>query len=242
MRGRAYKLSAFARRLMALEVRLEGMETAAAQQEAAPMDEEGDEEDEEGGNPSATALEARLDAACTRLQRLVDVLASAGGAAVAPTALHALHAEAGALRTLSRECSALFVWEDGPLLTAMRRGELLLIDEISLAEDAVLERLNSVLDPARTVVLPEKGTELEEVWGAANGSNAGACCAADESLLPLPAPFAAVAHDDDDDDDAAMGPRSASDPSRATPPSRDGLFSAATPSAATPNQPPKFDE
>jgi midasin len=28
----------------------------------------------------------------------------------------------------------------------MKRGELLLVDEISLAEDSVLERLNSVLD------------------------------------------------------------------------------------------------
>jgi midasin (ATPase involved in ribosome maturation) len=58
------------------------------------------------------------------------------------------------------------VWEDGPLLIAMRRGEMLLIDEISLAEDAVLERLNSVLDPARILVLPEKGREIEEVVAA----------------------------------------------------------------------------
>ena len=45
----------------------------------------------------------------------------------------------------------------------MRRGDLLLIDEISLADDAVLERLNSVLDPARTILVPEKGDTLEEV-------------------------------------------------------------------------------
>jgi midasin len=31
---------------------------------------------------------------------------------------------------------------DGPLVTAMRRGDIILIDEINLAEDAVLERLN----------------------------------------------------------------------------------------------------
>jgi midasin len=31
---------------------------------------------------------------------------------------------------------------DGPLVTAMRRGDMILIDEINLAEDAVLERLN----------------------------------------------------------------------------------------------------
>ena len=39
----------------------------------------------------------------------------------------------------------------------MRQGDLLLIDEISLAEDAVLERLNSVLEPERTLFLAEKG-------------------------------------------------------------------------------------
>jgi midasin len=36
---------------------------------------------------------------------------------------------------------------------------VLLIDEISLAEDSVLERLNSVLESDRTLVLPEKGGE-----------------------------------------------------------------------------------
>lgn len=37
---------------------------------------------------------------------------------------------------------APFVWVDGPLVLAMRRGDMLLVDEINLAEDAVLERLN----------------------------------------------------------------------------------------------------
>ena len=35
-----------------------------------------------------------------------------------------------------------FQWVDGPLVTAMRRGDMILVDEINLAEDAVLERLN----------------------------------------------------------------------------------------------------
>ena len=34
---------------------------------------------------------------------------------------------------------------------------MLLVDEISLADDSVLERLNSVLEPERTLVLAEKG-------------------------------------------------------------------------------------
>lgn len=51
---------------------------------------------------------------------------------------------------------ALFEWEDGPLVKAMKQGENFLLDEMSLAEDAVLERLNSVLEPSRTLVLAEK--------------------------------------------------------------------------------------
>ncbi len=57
-----------------------------------------------------------------------------------------------------------FAWEDGPLIKAMRDGDILLVDELSLAEDSVLERLNSVLEPGRTLTLPEKGgSEVEEL-------------------------------------------------------------------------------
>jgi midasin len=54
---------------------------------------------------------------------------------------------------------ALFEWADGSLVTAMKRGELFLLDEISLAEDSVLERLNSVLEPDRSILLAEKGPD-----------------------------------------------------------------------------------
>jgi midasin (ATPase involved in ribosome maturation) len=37
---------------------------------------------------------------------------------------------------------SLFRWHDGPLVQAMREGSFILLDEISLADDAVLERLN----------------------------------------------------------------------------------------------------
>jgi midasin len=67
-------------------------------------------------------------------------------------------------RTVVAECqrelkqiSALFEWSDGPLVNAMTTGDLLLLDEVSLADDSVLERLNSVLEPGRTLVLAEKG-------------------------------------------------------------------------------------
>lgn len=70
------------------------------------------------------------------------------------------HSEAadflGSLRP-SRNRDVLFEWQDGPLTEAMRRGHLFLLDEMSLAEDAVLERLNSVLEPAKFLLLAEKG-------------------------------------------------------------------------------------
>src|SRR5712691_6452750 len=44
----------------------------------------------------------------------------------------------------------------------MRAGDVFLLDEISLADDSVLERLNSVLEPARTIVLAEKGGDNAE--------------------------------------------------------------------------------
>ena len=53
---------------------------------------------------------------------------------------------------------ALFAWSDGSLVRAMKKGEHFLLDEISLAEDSVLERLNSVLEPSRTILLAEKGS------------------------------------------------------------------------------------
>ncbi|PMD41018.1 P-loop containing nucleoside triphosphate hydrolase protein, partial [Hyaloscypha variabilis F] len=54
---------------------------------------------------------------------------------------------------------ALFEWSDGSLVQAMREGQFFLLDEISLADDSVLERLNSVLETQRTILLAEKGVE-----------------------------------------------------------------------------------
>ena len=52
---------------------------------------------------------------------------------------------------------SLFEWQDGALVCSMKQGGLFLIDEISLADDSVLERLNSVLEPEQELVLAEKG-------------------------------------------------------------------------------------
>uniref|UniRef100_A0A1I8PDS0 Midasin n=1 Tax=Stomoxys calcitrans TaxID=35570 RepID=A0A1I8PDS0_STOCA len=51
----------------------------------------------------------------------------------------------------------IFEWTDGPLIQCMQEGSYFMADEMSLAEDSVLERLNSVLEPERTVLLAEKG-------------------------------------------------------------------------------------
>ena len=42
-------------------------------------------------------------------------------------------------------------------MKSMNDGSIFLMDEISLADDSILERLNSVLEPERTLVLAEKG-------------------------------------------------------------------------------------
>ena len=63
------------------------------------------------------------------------------------------------IQNLYQQYVALFEWADGPLVCSMKDGTLLLLDEMSLAEDAVLERLNSVLEPSRTLTLAEKGGE-----------------------------------------------------------------------------------
>ncbi|KAL1551716.1 midasin-like isoform X1 [Salvia divinorum] len=58
----------------------------------------------------------------------------------------------------------IFTWQDGPLVEAMKSGDLFLVDEISLADDSVLERLNSVLEPERKLYLAEKGgSDLENI-------------------------------------------------------------------------------
>ena len=61
---------------------------------------------------------------------------------------------------------SLFEWCDGSLITAMKEGVMFLLDEISLADDSVLERLNSVLEPDRSIFLAEKASEGSAVIAA----------------------------------------------------------------------------
>ncbi|KAK8664402.1 hypothetical protein V6N13_084194 [Hibiscus sabdariffa] len=66
------------------------------------------------------------------------------------------------LDQLNRKWQTIFMWQDGPLVQSMKSGDLFLVDEISLADDSVLERLNSVLEPERKLSLAEKGGNVLE--------------------------------------------------------------------------------
>uniref|UniRef100_A0A452YC03 AAA+ ATPase domain-containing protein n=1 Tax=Aegilops tauschii subsp. strangulata TaxID=200361 RepID=A0A452YC03_AEGTS len=66
------------------------------------------------------------------------------------------------LMHLHQKSKAIFLWQDGPLVQAMKSGDLFLIDEVSLADDSVLERLNSVLEPERKLSLAEQGGSVLE--------------------------------------------------------------------------------
>lgn len=59
----------------------------------------------------------------------------------------------------------LFEWRNGPLVESMIKGSALLIDEINMSNDAVIERLNSVLEPKRTLLLSEKGSVFSDECG-----------------------------------------------------------------------------
>ncbi|EGR30434.1 type a von willebrand factor domain protein [Ichthyophthirius multifiliis] len=66
------------------------------------------------------------------------------------------------LQELFIKSETMFEWQNGPLVESMEQGGVFLIDEISLAEDSVLERLNSVLENERFLLLPEKN-ESEQI-------------------------------------------------------------------------------
>ena len=104
---------------------------------------------------------------------IVQVLASLAGQQLNSLSCHS-NSESGdflgGLRPDRSGGDRLFAWSDGPLVTAMRGGDVFLADEISLAEDSVLERMNSVLEPERRILLAERvgsaGEEQELVTAA----------------------------------------------------------------------------
>ena len=101
--------------------------------------------------------------------------ASAAAGQVSPESAAPQDASQQLRRALQRvnQSTALFEWHDGPLVQAMKSGDHLLLDEISLADDSVLERLNSVLEPGRTLVLAERSTSAS-ASAAKDGSDIAA--------------------------------------------------------------------
>lgn len=108
--------------------------------------------------PTALSTDALTDAYDRALSSLAD----------SDRAVHChsvLHREIQSSRTRFK---ALFEWSDGSIVQAMRNGSFFLMDEISLADDSVLERINSVLESQRSILLAEKGS-LDSFITAAPG-------------------------------------------------------------------------
>lgn len=74
------------------------------------------------------------------------------GPAITPQDVDVLEKIRNNMVMLYQKWRAIFVWQDGPLVEAMRAGNIVLVDEISLADDSVLERMNSVLETDRKLV------------------------------------------------------------------------------------------
>ena len=57
--------------------------------------------------------------------------------------------------------NAKFKWIDGVLLTAMKNGDWIIIDEMNLANQSILEGLNSILDEKQCLFVPELNREIK---------------------------------------------------------------------------------
>jgi midasin len=104
---------------------------------------------EDVGRLLSTTAEKGDDAGLS-LDELIDTFENADLSSVDSSYVKNIH------RQIAHR-SSLFEWMDGKLVRAMKEGDYFLLDEISLAEDSVLERLNSLLEPQRTIFLAEKG-------------------------------------------------------------------------------------
>ncbi|KAG0370064.1 AAA ATPase midasin [Gamsiella multidivaricata] len=113
-----------------------------------------------GGEITFVTEEADLDVVVTAFEQFVKANQLETRTLDDGTELKAMVAE---LRRAYRQATTLFEWHDGPLVQSLKEGHLFLLDEISLADDSVLERLNSVLEPHRLLVLAEKGGKTVEV-------------------------------------------------------------------------------
>ncbi|KAL5322228.1 hypothetical protein ACEPPN_010200 [Leptodophora sp. 'Broadleaf-Isolate-01'] len=96
----------------------------------------------------------------------VDVLMATYRSLPSPTTAQAPEELRQRIELNQGKAKALFEWSDGSLVQALKEGQFFLLDEISLADDSVLERLNSVLETQRTILLAEKGVDNSFVQAA----------------------------------------------------------------------------
>lgn len=73
---------------------------------------------------------------------VASVAAAAKNRPAEPDALATFLGAAKQLQESLVEARVPFCWVDGPLVHAMKNGDIMLIDELNLADDSVLERLN----------------------------------------------------------------------------------------------------
>ncbi|XP_019425404.1 PREDICTED: midasin isoform X2 [Lupinus angustifolius] len=123
--------------------------------------------------PEDFSVSSDIDEASSTLDLLNGLLRKYKGqvcsADVSKEDIHAFEMLKSNLDDLHQKWQSIFVWQDGPLVKAMTDGDLFLVDEISLADDSVLERLNSVLEPERKLSLAEKGgSDLETITAHSN--------------------------------------------------------------------------
>jgi midasin len=107
-------------------------------------------------NATVTLKDLGLEPSGFDVENLTTILYSASKSADLGSDPQLLHRLQDAYESLSRS-NSIFEWRDGPLIDAMRNGGVFLMDEISLADDSILERLNSVLEHGRSIVLAERG-------------------------------------------------------------------------------------
>lgn len=77
-----------------------------------------------------------------------------------PAALEifALHSKLLDLQKLNRsQISGHFEWIDSILISAMKKGDWILIDNVNLCSSSVLDRLNPLLEPNGNIILNERG-------------------------------------------------------------------------------------
>jgi len=74
--------------------------------------------------------------------------------------------------------SSALLRSDGPLLSCMKGGDWVLLDELNLAEQSILEGLNALLDHRGELYVPELGKTVKaasgfRLFGAQNPVNEG---------------------------------------------------------------------